>query len=727
MNGEIVPKDEDLGIKVLEDCAKLGNDDASAHLGLYYFDKNKKETNALAYKYLNIGYKKKPIYSLRCASCLGVLYLLGRDITKDIDKAIKLFEESISFEMSKFYLGYCYYNGIGYQKDDKKALELFKECHLKRFNLGGVYYGYFLYSGIGTETNKVEAFNVLKNYENDEKILNEYPVISYIVGRLYYLGKSGKVDYESALKYFNYGYEKFGFPKSSFYAGMMYYRGMGTKKDYSKSFPRLKKAYEKGNKDSIPYLAESYKYGKGTDKDLDKCYKLLLEGYNNGDKSSKIDLGIMYFKGESVPKNINKAYEFLKDIDSISAKYYVALCYFEDSFYLRNNEIGIKKLLELAYKKNTEILNKLGSIFYEGKVVTKDIPRAFEYYRMSADLGDRFALCFIANRYLGYEHKYRNYELGYKYAKIGHDKGIFYSTNLLAWCYYMGYVVKKDFKKAYELFSMTNNKYDQGKYTYFGLLARQYLKCAKDFFNYFFEFKNKFKTIIINNKTYYTNDSLIFNNFYFCVDGNNIYFGMLQNNELNKKCLAYYSDYGYFSGELVNLLPSGSGKLMYPNGALYEGDFLDIKPNGFGELTFTNGNSFRGSFLNGHIDSTKIGCLKDVSGKETFGYFEDLKIYEVPLKIRSYEYIEDDSSDYSSSESNDIYEDSSNDSSYDYYEYDDDPPYSYGTETLVDDDDGNTFDIFTGGGSSGRDSDGNLWESDGPYSDHYHMVDEDDD
>lgn len=62
---------------------------------------------------------------------LGWKFLNGRyDMPRDYDKAVKYFTLAADAGLSAGVcdLGYCYFNGLGVQKDQKKALELFQKA-----------------------------------------------------------------------------------------------------------------------------------------------------------------------------------------------------------------------------------------------------------------------------------------------------------------------------------------------------------------------------------------------------------------------------------------------------------------------------------------------------------------------------------------------------------------------------------------------------------------------
>src|SRR5688572_32188909 len=67
---------------------------------------------------------------------IGEYYELGNGIEKDEFKAFEYYKKSAEngYIEAKFYLGYCYVNGIGTEINKEKGFELFNEAAGKRVN-----------------------------------------------------------------------------------------------------------------------------------------------------------------------------------------------------------------------------------------------------------------------------------------------------------------------------------------------------------------------------------------------------------------------------------------------------------------------------------------------------------------------------------------------------------------------------------------------------------------
>lgn len=163
---------------------------------------------------------------------LGLIYEFGELVPQDYDKSLELYffaidngRKDVYFNAGEIYryralhekaieyynialengniqaalpLGWYYEDGIGVEKDDRKAFALYKQAYEdgnpdSTFSLGKMYY-----LGRGTEENDVEAFKLLS-----EASQNGYKDANCFLGSMYGYGVEGVVekDFEKALEY----------------------------------------------------------------------------------------------------------------------------------------------------------------------------------------------------------------------------------------------------------------------------------------------------------------------------------------------------------------------------------------------------------------------------------------------------------------------------------------------------------------------------------------------
>ncbi|RGB30894.1 kinase-like domain-containing protein [Rhizophagus diaphanus] len=262
-----------LYVKALKLCKKLagkGYLDAQFQLGLFcdheIYEINKKK----AFEFYTIAAEKNHD---RAQNNLGNLYENGEGVEKDFNKAFYWFKKAAENgnEVAIYNLGKCYELGIGVNKNLFKAFELYKKS-AEKGDLDAMFQlGYFYINGFGTKIRKKKGFklynkaagkdlkfNILTQYENDEKIINDLDKVNY------WYHKAAEDDNEVAL----------------YKLGEFYELGKGVCKNKVRAFTFYKQAAEKGYKKGRYKLGYCYENGIGTYIDLEKADKITVKEEN---------------------------------------------------------------------------------------------------------------------------------------------------------------------------------------------------------------------------------------------------------------------------------------------------------------------------------------------------------------------------------------------------------------------------------------------------------------
>jgi tetratricopeptide (TPR) repeat protein len=188
-----------------------------------------------------------------------------------------------------------------------------------------------------------------------------------------------------------------------------------------------------------------------------------------------------------------------------------------DTCYDPNNLSEVDTLINNAiyecscnnnYKKSIEIFNKLTSLnitsslinigdlyFYAYVGDKRDYKKAFEYYKKAESLGNNEVLVAMGFYYL-INNVNRDHKIAYEYYKKAESLGVKKSFYELSKCYFHGYYVKKDLKKAFEYLNKTINYYNDmkvnmdmniaikelGEYYYYGHYVEKNYYLALDYF-----------------------------------------------------------------------------------------------------------------------------------------------------------------------------------------------------------------------------------------------------
>ena len=740
LRGELVKKDINLGIKYLKESEELNSIYALLELADYYYNRAEEvneENDKKTFYYYNKLEKRLPNSGL-VNSRLGVCYKYGIGVDKDDIIAIDYFKKSINEALSKYHMSLYHYYGKYVDKDDKKAFDYMKSSFDNGRIDSAFQYGYYLYNGIGTAVDKAKAFNIFSRC-NEEKAKKNFPLYFYYMGLCYYYGHGTNIDYKKAYEYFLEGSNR-DIYECYMYLGFIYYEGNGATKNYRAAFDYFKKALDHGYTLSYHYLGLIYQKGYGVPKDEIKGFQMFKEGAEKGNDECVKDLARCYYNGTGCEHNIEKCYELIKDATDDYSEYIKASCYLYGSESIKNINEGLQLFEKLANNNNYSAAKTLGNLYCNGTFVKQNDKKALEFYNKAANGLDADVL---NNLYLLYtqskDTSIVNYNLGYKYAKLSADNSNISGIANLLCCYINGYGVEKDLDVATKLLKDNIKTYNKIIFMYYCLFCVIGKIDFKTIFDVFNMHKDKLTRKEMNGITQY----YVYNNYKFNVYQNgtimyleykgdlqngyslvkyntNSYFkGKMKNNKIiDGKWNYWYANGDHYQGYFVNGKINGEGILFYKDGNQYEGNFKDGRFDGEGKFWFNNGDFYKGSFKDGYRDGYGTYIFKDGSYKEGLFVKNDSSRTTYHSNEPTYSYsnsIIDDDDDYSNNNNDDDYD-------YDYDSYDDDDSYSCYT-TLVDDY-GNETEINN---ITGRDSDGNLWESDGPFSDTYHMVDEDDD
>lgn len=155
------------------------------------------------------------------------------------------------------------------------------------------------------------------------------------------------------------------------------------------------------------------------EKNNGEAHRWYLLAANNGHVGAQARLGAAYIKGNLVPNDYKKAIKWLKlaiEKGDLTSHYNLGRLYLNGQGVRENIDEALR-LLKIASKELPEAQNKVGEIFHHHKF---DFKSAYKWYKKSAD----------------------NYKLG---------------KHNLAFLYYYGMGVKKNYNEAFKYFSLSAN------------------------------------------------------------------------------------------------------------------------------------------------------------------------------------------------------------------------------------------------------------------------------
>lgn len=257
------------------------------------------------------------------------LQFLEKDSEKLINKISELVEKAKNGDPDAMVkLGYFYMEGKYFEKNEKKAVELFKKA-AEKDNLDAIINLSICYeNGFGVE-------------ENEEKACNYFiqAVDMCDVDSLYYL---------------------IGFYKEINFVG----------KDITKTIKLYEKAF---------YFGNSYLHGiNGVEQNLEEGIKLPKTAAKNGNHKAMFELGYCYHYGYGdIEQNLEKAIEFYNkaaEYYNSEAMFYLGICY---EFYKENKKEAIRLYKKSANLNNYKAKSRLEIMQYE-EIEDKTVNDKFE-------------------------------------------------------------------------------------------------------------------------------------------------------------------------------------------------------------------------------------------------------------------------------------------------------------------------------------------------------------
>lgn len=226
--------------------------------------------------------------------------------------------------------------------------------------------------------------------------------------------------------------------------GKMHCYGLGTEQDYTEAFKWFEKSATEGNKFAQFSLANLYYYGNGVEQSYDQAYHWYMAASNQGQPYAAYAIAQMYASGEFVEK------------DEVQAQ-----------LYYKQALAGFLKL-----EADDNLLYKIGRMFKLGLGTEVDIPKAIDYFKQAADLGNRNARRTMALEYISGDNVEQDIDKGIDMLTELADSGDTLSAYKLGKIYLSGDVVFTDLDKAEKYLRQAAN--DDNEYAMYSL-AKLYL------------------------------------------------------------------------------------------------------------------------------------------------------------------------------------------------------------------------------------------------------------
>ncbi len=273
---------------------------------------------------------------------------------KDYTKAFALYSEASAKGnlYALAWMGVCYCNGQGVERNCEKGFALIKESAAKGNSEGQLHLGECYNLGVGVDKNYTEAANCYRKAAEQGNSNAQYNL-----GYCYESGQGVEQNYTEAANWYRKSAEQ-GNAEGQWQLGYCYKFGQGVEKNYSEAVNWYRKSAEQGNAKGQWRLGYCYESGQGVEKNYSEAASWYRKSAEQGDAVGQWRLGYCYESGQGVEKNYTEAV----------------------NWYRKSAEQG-----------NDKGQWRLGCCYYNGKGVEKNYGEARNWYRKAAKQGNEDA------------------------------------------------------------------------------------------------------------------------------------------------------------------------------------------------------------------------------------------------------------------------------------------------------------------------------------------------
>ncbi|RHZ85794.1 hypothetical protein Glove_60g169 [Diversispora epigaea] len=275
---------------------------------------------------------------------------------------------------------------------------------------------------------------IIKNYirerkKNPVKILYEmirhpsHYSFTSLIGFFYQYGIGTVVDYQMALKFFNFAANEIidtSSPKSlslwklyninkeigAISLAHMHLEGQGVERNTKKAFQIHSKLADKESHITLNSIAYCYDNGFGVEKNEEKAFELYLKSAEKGNILAHLNVSACYFNGDGITKDATKSFQWDTKsalAGSIEAMFNVGDSYENGTGVSKDEEEAFKWYLKAAEKEYNKSQYAVGNCYKNGCGIDIDQVKAFEWFKKAAE-NDSFASQYMLGKcfYEGY-------------------------------------------------------------------------------------------------------------------------------------------------------------------------------------------------------------------------------------------------------------------------------------------------------------------------------------
>ena len=373
---------------------------------------------------------------------LAVLYDDGKEITQDTEKSLLYYQ--VSAELGNPYANYKLGNVSLEKNDIPQAIDHFEKAADKNishawYRLGQIYSDE-KYDMLNTEKAQVCFSKALQQYIADYQE-NPDDFTSYRIGQMYLKAQGTKQDISQSINWFEKSVDD-GNTYAAYQLGKIYYSGQDIQQDLQKSeqyfkisvddnpyacyylgnialetsriqnaIDHFEKAADKNISHAWYRLGQIYsdeKYDMLNTEKAQVCFSKALQQYiadyqENPDDFTSYRIGQMYLNAQGTKQDISQSitwFEKSATQGSPDAAYQLGYIYKTDKSGFKNDVLSNKyfssalSAYQAEFAKNSSndtLAMRIGTFYHYGLGVERDIDKAIDWYKKSAELGNQKA------------------------------------------------------------------------------------------------------------------------------------------------------------------------------------------------------------------------------------------------------------------------------------------------------------------------------------------------
>jgi len=364
---------------------------ALAHLGYIYFGQLRYGQKALPYLLLAAEHSYPPAYLM-----LYYLYAGNRGIAKnptfqaqwgeELKKNIAWFIERA--EKGEAYaqcgLGYCYFGGIGIEKEWSQAVVWWQRAAEQGDALAQNALGICYQKGEGVPKNVKKAF-----YWKQQAAEQGLAIAQFNLGICHAQGAGVTKDQAKAVVWYRKAADQ-GHAAAQFRLGVHYANGTGVGKDETQAVVWYRKAADQGYAAGQCNLGWCYDNGAGVVKDEAQAVVWYRKAADQGHAAAQFNLGWCYANGAGIAKDETQGVEWYQkaaEQGDAAAQFNLGIRYARGNGVAKDETQAVVWYRKAAQKGHAAAQGNLGACYENGRGVIRNQDQAVEWYQKAADQG----------------------------------------------------------------------------------------------------------------------------------------------------------------------------------------------------------------------------------------------------------------------------------------------------------------------------------------------------